>query len=142
MRFWKGVTEKMHELTGKRMITLTEHDNLEVEDEVVIDWCKSAVCEYLNITRYKLGKRTQAAVSAHPRSLFWYFSRQFYGITRKKLVVIAGFVYSPENVTIQSQVILLQSIYNLQLKLEIEEITKILKRKEVEYVYKTQKPKS
>ena len=30
----------MHELTGKPMITLTEHDNLEVEDEVVIDWCR------------------------------------------------------------------------------------------------------
>lgn len=112
------------------MITLVENDNKEVEDDVVVDWCKDAVCEYFRIDRSTLGDDTRAHISSYPRKLFWYFARCQYDISPKLLINIDRRIYDSATITIQSQTTLLQSMYNKEMKYDIDEIRKILKKKE------------
>ena len=115
------------------MITLLNHDNKEVPEETVVEWIKDAVCEYFHINRTTLGEDTNARMSSYPRKIFWYFGRCQYDIPSLMLQMIANYTYSASNVTIQSQTTLLQSQYNKEIKYDIEEIRKILTKKETLY---------
>lgn len=112
------------------MITLIDHDNKQVEDEVVIDWCKDSVCEHLGITRNDLNNPLRKEKYAYARKLFWYFGFCKYGISSKKLSVLKLHDFGESSVRIQAQTIMLQKHYNKELNYDIGEVEKLLKKRE------------
>ena len=118
------------------MVIKYEDKKIEVSDYVVVNWIKDAVCDYFKISRGTLGDPTRAATSSYPRKVFWYVARRLYLLELKLLQEIADHEFNHTAIIIQSETLKLQIIHDMEKRVDVEEVLKLVNEAQSKYFNK------